>query len=250
MSEASARGGAVVRFLRGDYNSVRYRFVTLPLEWARYALGWRLRGKDWTEFYTHYMNRAAEADDAPPSQAYLDDGAAHLDFLKAQGLQPQHRLLDYGCGVMRTGLHAIPYLEPGNYCGVDIAASRIDKGRRMLEDAGIAPDRYRALVVSGCTFPELDGETFDYIWAQSVLTHMPIPEIRVMLRAARRLFAPGGRFYFTFSTDARPVRRNLKDFWYPESVMIAECEAAGYAIELVDFAPTEATRTACLTVPS
>jgi len=42
-----------------------------------------------------------------------------FDFVVDAGLRPEHRLLDFGCGALRLGIFAIPYLEAGNYFGVD-----------------------------------------------------------------------------------------------------------------------------------
>ncbi len=241
---------AIVRTLRGDYNSVRYRFLTLPKEWAHYMLHYRLRGKDWTDFYTHRMNREAELGRGKrPSEQYLARAEEHLAHLKAQGMQPHHRMLDYGCGVMRTGRAAIPYLSEGRYVGVDIAENRLQKGRDLLAEDGISADRYEAFTVADCELKELDGYSFDYIWAESVLTHMPAPEIRTMLRSMKRLFAPGGQFLFTFSTAEEYKRRNVKDFWYPHDFMEQECRAAGYQYALVESGTNGYTRMARLTLP-
>jgi SAM-dependent methyltransferase len=92
-------------------------------------------------------------------------------------------MLDYGCGVLRTGRYAIPYLTDGKYVGVDIADARIDKGRGLLAEDGVAPETYEAFVVSSCELRELDGYSFDFIWAESVLTHMPWPSARSPLTA-------------------------------------------------------------------
>jgi SAM-dependent methyltransferase len=238
-----------VKLLRGEYNSVRYRYFMLPKEWLRYFLLYRLFGKDWTDFYTDRMNHeAALSRNQRPSERYLDAAGRHLDLLKREGLAPHHRFLDYGCGVMRTGRALIPYLEAGNYVGVDIAATRIDKGRELLAEMGMADSSYRAFPVTDCRLKELEGERFDFVWAQSVLTHMPLPEIRTMLRAMRPLLAPQGRFYFTFSEGESYRRRHVKDFWYPVDTMAAECAAAGYRFELVDYEDPPPTRMARLTV--
>jgi SAM-dependent methyltransferase len=42
-----------------------------------------------------------------------------FDFVVDSGLRPEHRLLDFGCGALRLGIWVIPYLEAGNYFGVD-----------------------------------------------------------------------------------------------------------------------------------
>ena len=240
---------AIIKMLRGNYNSVRYRFLILPKQWLHYVFAYRLFGKDWTEFYTDRMNREAEISrDKRPSDRYLEQSASHLENLKTAGMQPHHRLLDYGCGVMRTGLAAIPYLDAGKYTGVDISGVRLKKGRELLAEAGIRPDSFEAFTVADCRLEELAGLQFDFIWAQSVLTHMPVPEIRGMLRSMRPLLAPAGKFLFTFSTAEAYKRLNVKDFWYPENFMARECCAAGYEYELVESGATGQTRLACLTL--
>ena len=41
-------------------------------------------------------------------------GPHQLAFLKGQGLQPHHRLMDIGCGALRLGTLAVDYLERGD----------------------------------------------------------------------------------------------------------------------------------------
>lgn len=53
-------------------------------------------------------------------------GDLQFEFMKEQGLKPHHRLGDVGCGALRGGVKFIPYLDAGNYYGLDINASCID----------------------------------------------------------------------------------------------------------------------------
>src|SRR5208282_4584116 len=59
-------------------------------------------------------------------------GALQFEFLKEQGLAPGHRLVDIGCGCLRGGVHFVPYLQKGGYCGIDLNASLIEAGRKEL----------------------------------------------------------------------------------------------------------------------
>ena len=43
----------------------------------------------------------------------------HFEYLIEQNLQPHHKLLDVGCGALRSGKHIIPYLDVKNYYGID-----------------------------------------------------------------------------------------------------------------------------------
>src|SRR3979409_2149502 len=49
-------------------------------------------------------------------------GELQFQFLRTHGLEPQHRLLDIGCGSLRGGVRFVSYLDPGNYFGIDISA--------------------------------------------------------------------------------------------------------------------------------
>ena len=55
-------------------------------------------------------------------------GALQLSFLRAHGLKPEHTLLDVGCGSLRAGVHLVPYLNAGNYFGIDLNQSLLDAG--------------------------------------------------------------------------------------------------------------------------
>jgi hypothetical protein len=56
-------------------------------------------------------------------------GVLQFDFLRQQGLLPQHKLMDIGCGALRCGIPIIRYLDEGNYYGLDINASLIEAGQ-------------------------------------------------------------------------------------------------------------------------
>jgi hypothetical protein len=55
-------------------------------------------------------------------------GKIQYEFLLDQGLKPEHRLLDIGCGCLRGGVHFTPYLNPGNYWRIDHNNSLIEAG--------------------------------------------------------------------------------------------------------------------------
>ncbi len=46
-------------------------------------------------------------------------GLDQIEFLISQGLEPHHKVLDFGCGAGRLGIHLIKYLYKGNYTGFD-----------------------------------------------------------------------------------------------------------------------------------
>ena len=126
-------------------------------------------------------------------------GGLQLAYLRAEGLLPEHRLLDIGCGSLRLGARAVAYLEPGRYQGTDLNESLLDAGyREEILPAGLEAKLERsALVEDGeFAFPNIEAG-LDFAIATSVFTHLPLNHLRLCLARLAPLMAQEGRFYFT-----------------------------------------------------
>lgn len=130
--------------------------------------------------------------------AWDEMGELQRDFLVGQGLTPQMRFLDVGCGSLRAGRLLVPYLDPGHYYGIDIGADVVEAGYTLeLDDAA----RERLPVTNLRITDRFDadfGVGFDMAIAQSVFTHVSLNHIRLCLHRLARVMNPGGRFYATF----------------------------------------------------
>jgi SAM-dependent methyltransferase len=145
-----------------------------------------------------------------------EHGQAQLDYLTGQGLEPHHRLLDVGCGPLRGGVHFIRYLETGHYVGVDKNAAVLEAAREAeLPRYGLEDREPTLVAMENFDFPSL-GRTFDYAWAQSVFTHLPLNSIIRCLMNVERVLVDGGRFYATFYENERgkfnldPIRQSAQ----------------------------------------
>ena len=127
-------------------------------------------------------------------------GYLQANFLIAEGLRPEHLLIDVGCGSFRAGIKLIPYLNPSHYFGIDAHASLLEAGyAKEIEPAHLAARFPRANYAATSEFDVSGfGVRFDYGIAQSVFPHMPIDRLGDCLRALGPYFQPGGRFYATF----------------------------------------------------
>lgn len=149
-------------------------------------------------------------------------GQLQLDFLRDQGLKPDDRFLDVGCGAFRAGRKLVDYLEPGHYYGIDINHDVIKAGyEQELDEAGrvrLPTGNLRATDRFDC-----DGVLFDMAIAQSVFTHISLNRIRLCLYRVAKVMRPGGTFFVTFNEfgpnfpidgtrGGKYTERNV--FWY------------------------------------
>jgi SAM-dependent methyltransferase len=132
-----------------------------------------------------------------PPRDYDRIGGLQFTLLFQAGLREHHRLLDLGCGSLRGGRLFIPYLLPGNYTGVEPNEWLVKDGiaRELGEDI---------LAVKRPTFSTIDDfdleplGRFDYVLAQSILSHSYPDLTAKALAGVRACLAEDGLLLATF----------------------------------------------------
>ena len=131
-------------------------------------------------------------------------GRDHFEFLLSRGCRPQHKVLDLGCGALRTGIWLIPYLNAGCYFGIDahrpsLAAGAeyeiplhglADKGPRLLHTADFRCDHF--------------GVTFDWVIAFSLFNRLDLLAARQALQRVCGSLADRGRILIGGAKPFRP----------------------------------------------
>ena len=223
----------LLKILRGNTNSVRYRFFDLPR--ARLKYSWaKMSGTTWTDHYRTIVDESAASSklDGAVLDAYVRQAGDYIPLFMKHGMTEQSRFLDYGCGIMRFGVHLVPYLSSGRYAGADISSVVLRSATDLLDKNGIQSDRFDSYWIEDNKLRSLEGKKFDMIWASSVLTHMEIEDIRVLFGSLRAHLAPDGVFCFTFSETEKAERRDLKDFFYPRADIAAAATSAGFSFQI------------------
>jgi SAM-dependent methyltransferase len=211
-------------------------------------------GEAWRpEPYERLYERLAQ--ELPPAHSIGDGdsdliGRIELSALLASGLEPEHTLVDFGCGTGRLAVHAIPRLARGAYIGIDISQTMLAQAEERVARLK------RTKVRSGCHVTwkhqtgvvfDLPPESVDFIAAFSVFTHMEHEDAYRYLVEARRAVRPGGKFVFSCLTmDIALVRSffvtsaesSLEDRWRhvrnvttTRDYMVVVAEMAGWRLE-------------------
>jgi SAM-dependent methyltransferase len=174
--------------------------------------------KRYLDAYAKHTNARIEKEPhAAIGGSWEEMGKIQFDFLVKKGLKPHHTMLDIGCGTLRGGRHFIKYLDANKYSGFDISSKTIEYGKELVQKEGLS-DKKPQLAVSekkNLKFEELQGKTFDYILAQSVLTHLPPEPIEECFENIGKVMSENGTFYFTYFGGDRYQHFSIEDFRYP-----------------------------------
>jgi ubiquinone/menaquinone biosynthesis C-methylase UbiE len=121
-------------------------------------------------------------------------GRIELSALLSAGLEPEHTLVDFGCGTGRLAIHVIPRLPRGAYIGVDISTTMLTHARASV-DAVCAGSSCQVSWKHQTTAAfDLPAESVDFFAAFSVFTHMEHEDSYRYLLDGRRVARPGARF--------------------------------------------------------
>lgn len=162
-------------------------------------------------------------------------GKLQFEFLKRRGLEPEHELLDLGCGTLRGGRHFIRYLNRGHYVGIDISYKAIEYAKKLIVNENLSGKMPQLLFNKDKSFifSNLTNGTYDFILAQSVFTHLKPEHIDECFNNIKEIMHRETVFFFTFFKGNGYQEKSVKDFLYPLSFF--KELAKKYDYELQDF---------------
>lgn len=227
--------------MRNTFSSLGERVLTFlsgKSNWASSRRKRRIeklyRTRDYLEAYSKHTDIRVQLDPhRAVGGAWEQIGRHQFDFLVNNGLQPHHRMLDIGCGTLRGGRHFLRYLNSRNYSGMDISPKAIDYGKQLVQQEGLSEKQPRLLVSRNrdLRFEEFSGETFDYLLAQSVFTHLKPEHIEECFRHVGRIMKSDSVFFFTFKEKPEYRQSGLKGFHYPFSYFQTLADQFGFQVK-------------------
>ena len=173
-----------------------------PTDFFGTSVDWRRGGENW-----HRESVGGN---------YFSMGRKMLELLKQHGLKENSSLLDVGCGSLRLGVHAIDYLNRGNYFGIDCDEEMVKAGidKELAQQVRAAKDPTFA-INKHFNLSSFGKVWFDFAIAQSVWTHLPPTGIELSLRNVSARLKRGGIFLASY--NASPDNNMPKfGYVYPE----------------------------------
>jgi len=161
----------------------------------------------------------------PEKSAEIKVGESQFVYLKMNGLRPEHRLLDYGCGALRAGRYFIPYLDTGNYFGVDISQEVLQYSQNYLKKKRLL-DRNPTLRYLESSEVPFD-QKFDFIIAQSVFTHTDLDTTSHIIMKISESMHDSSKFFATFWLRDSAGQFMGVDYYYTRNIVESMAKIAG-----------------------
>ncbi len=188
---------------------------------SHYTLGGRGKAKD----------KPDEIDWTP--EQFSQRATDIWETVRGFGLKPDMKCVDYGCGSLRIGQHAIRFLERGNYCGMDVVDTFINQGLDLIGPALIADKAPRLMTITPEYLAEVAAWRPDFIFSSAVLQHVPPEELPEYFRRIELLTTGKCVAHIIYIGGKRRKRVKALNWVYPLDQIVAAMAAGAPALEMV-----------------
>ena len=166
-------------------------------------------------------------------------GKWQFDYLlKHMAMVESDRFLDIACGSLRLGKFMIPFLDKGNYYGLEAEQEILDAGIKVELGTTDREPKFSVNRMFNFDF----CRRYDIAWSNSLLSHLTITDISLLFNNLRSCTSNSSRFYFTYfdrgvsgklhyvNPDQSHAR---KDFYYSQQEILSLLSDAGWYGELM-----------------
>jgi ABC-type polysaccharide/polyol phosphate transport system ATPase subunit/SAM-dependent methyltransferase len=178
---------------------------------------------------------------------WSETGIWQIEFLRQQGLEPGHHLLDVGCGSLAAAVHLLPFLDENHYWGLERSRALIEAGVGIeLPRAGVEAERGHFLINETFDLDEIP-QALDVAVASSVFACLPFNGVARCIASVVRKLKPSGRFYATWFENPDPANfdpivhpngvttyPDREPYHYPFELIAQVCRAVGASVDRLD----------------
>lgn len=177
---------------------------------------------------------------------YEREGNHQFNYCMNMGLKPSDVLADIGCGSLRLGRKILPYLDEGNYIGIDREQLLINLALKEEIEPELVKQKKPNFIVTDCfEFDKLPKKP-TFCVAFSVFTHLDPSDIKLCLKNLRPHLDPGAVFYATFGDSPIPIPQIYRShshriFVYTHNQMRKFGEEAGFTGSFIgnEYSPSQ-----------
>lgn len=133
-----------------------------------------------------------------PKRVFEEGGKKQLITLLMEGLHPQSKVLDIGCGCLRGGYWLIHFLGDGCYFGIEPNIKMLEAGQRILLEPELMKNKNPKFDHNSDFNFNVFNEKFDFFVARSIWTHASKQQIQSMLDGFINTANKGGEFLTSY----------------------------------------------------
>jgi len=139
-----------------------------------------------------------------PVETFEDAGRRQFIALLDEGLSPESKVLDIGCGCLRTAYWLIRFLDPGCYYGIEPASVRVEYGLDHLFTPELVMAKQPRFDFNSHFDSSVFVAKFDYFLAGSIWTHASKAQIETTLETFLRDSNPTSVFLASYLPALSP----------------------------------------------
>ena len=174
-----------------------------------------------------------------PPERYDLIASMTFNLLTTLGLREHHKALDIGCGSLRIGRLLIPYLDSGNYTGIEPNQWLVEDGITHEIGQDFIRIKKPMFIYSPDGKPLPPDDEYDFAFAQSIFSHCGTDLIMQWLNDVYAHLKRDGIFLATFFPAN--VDSTISGWVYPTNVAYKVetikvlAQNAGLHFELLDW---------------
>jgi SAM-dependent methyltransferase len=160
-----------------------------------------------------------------PPEHFEIAGRLQLATLLREGVYPQSKVLDVGCGCLRGGYWLIHFLDRGRYFGIEPSAFMLQKGIQHVLEPEVREEKQPRFDSNDSFDFSVFGEKMDVVLARSIWTHASKAQVQTMLDGFAANSSPEAFFltsYLPASFWSRRKRDYQGDQWKGKSHQSSE----------------------------
>ena len=133
-----------------------------------------------------------------PAQDFERGGREQFIYLLTAGLNPDSKIVDLGCGLLRAGYWVIHFLDAGCYFGIEPHTERLQMGINTILEPELLETKQPRFDTNAHFDTSVFGEKFDFFLAYSIWTHASKRQIQETLGSFARDAKDTGVFLTTY----------------------------------------------------